>query len=338
MRSAAPAPCGERQGQSRQGQSRQGQRRQARPRRRLPRAADTQPTAQLPTTAWLWSGSVAAPTPATEPLDRVEKALALVDRDGLGLELGPSHSPIAPKRQGYRVHTVDHLTAEELRAKYTGHPVDLQAIEEVDFVWHGEPLPELVGGTARYDWIVASHVLEHIPDPVAFLDGCARILRPGGVLSLILPDMRCCFDQYMPLTTTGQWLDAHHQGRMRPTPGQVFDHHADAIARQGRIAWPLGDPAAPNLVHELPIAADLWRRARDGDEYIDSHLWRFVPASFRLLVQDLRDLGLTELVIKRDWDTVGHEFHAVLGTGLPHIGRVDRLATLARLSRLGDTP
>lgn len=271
---------------------------------------------------------------AGEPLDRVQKALALVDREGLGLEVGPSHNPIAPKRQGFRVHTVDHLSADELRAKYQGHDVDLDAIEEVDFVWRGEPLPELVGGTARYDWIVASHVLEHIPDPVAFLDGCRRILRPGGVLSLILPDKRCCFDEYMPLTTTGDWLDAHHQGRTRPSPGQVFEHHADAVARQGRIAWPLGDAAPPNLVHDLATAADRWRRASD-DEYIDSHLWRFVPASFRLLVQDLRDLGLTDLAIKRDWDTAGHEFHAVLGTGLPHIGRVDRLATLRQLARPG---
>lgn len=271
---------------------------------------------------------MASTAPAAAPLDRVEKALALVDRDGLGLEFGPSHSPVAAKRAGFRVHTVDHLSAEELRAKYAGHPVDLDAIEEVDFVWHGQPLPELVGGRDRYDWIVASHVIEHLPDPVGFLAGCADILRPGGVVSLIVPDTRCCFDCLGPLTTTGQVLDAHLQGRTRPTPGQVFDHHAGAVVRNDSLAWPLGTDAPPRLIHGMAEAIDFMRRAADTDEYIDVHLWRFVPESFRLVVQDLRDLGLIPFVIKRDWPTAGHEFHVTLGTGLPHIGRVDRLQAL----------
>lgn len=275
---------------------------------------------------------MAITAPAGATLDRVEKALALVDRDGLGLEIGPSHSPIAPKRAGFRVHTVDHLTAEELRAKYAGHPVDLGAIEDVDFVWHGEALPELVGGAGRYDWIVASHVIEHLPDPVGFLAGCAEVLRPAGVVSLIVPDTRCCFDCLGPITTTGQLLDAHLQGRTRPTPGQVFDHHADAVVRNDSLAWPLGTDAPPRAIHGMAEAADLWRRARDTDDYIDVHLWRFVPDSFRLVLQDLRDLELTPFVIKREWPTAGHEFHVTLGTGLPHIGRVDRLATLQAIA------
>ena len=42
-------------------------------------------------------------------LDRVEKALAMVDRNGQGLEIGPSFSPMAPKREGFNVHVVDYL-------------------------------------------------------------------------------------------------------------------------------------------------------------------------------------------------------------------------------------
>ena len=41
----------------------------------------------------------------------------MVDRQGQGLEIGPSHNPIAPKKNGYKVHVLDHGTAEDLRAK-----------------------------------------------------------------------------------------------------------------------------------------------------------------------------------------------------------------------------
>ncbi len=265
-------------------------------------------------------------------LDRIGKALVLVDRAGLGLEIGPSHAPIAPKRAGFRVHVVDHLTAAELREKYTGHPVDLEAIEEVDFVWKGEPLPDLVGGSARYDWVIASHVIEHLPDPIGFLQGCEQVLRPGGVVSLVVPDKRACFDAFRPLSTTGELLDAHLAGRTRPTPGQVFDHHASAVALDQAISWPLGAAGRWQLVHSLDEAVARAAQARATDDYIDVHLWRFVPESFRLIVHDLRQLGLSSLVVKVAFPTEGNEFHVTLGTGLPHLGTVDRLTSLLAIS------
>lgn len=37
------------------------------------------------------------------------------------------------------------------------------------------------------DRLIATHVLEHVPDPVSALQEWVRVIRPGGVLSLILP-------------------------------------------------------------------------------------------------------------------------------------------------------
>ena len=77
--------------------------------------------------------------------ERREKALVMINRNGLGLEIGPSYNPIAPKKLGFNVHILDHSNAEELCAKYRGHGVNLANIEEVDFVWGGEPLCQLIG-------------------------------------------------------------------------------------------------------------------------------------------------------------------------------------------------
>jgi len=264
------------------------------------------------------------------PLGRRDKALALVDRRGAGLEIGPSHNPIAPKAEGFDVHVIDHLDAPGLREKYAGHPVDLSQIEEVDFVWRGEPLPDLVGGRARYDWIIASHVFEHLPDPVSFLAGCEQVLRPGGVVSLVIPDKRYCFDHFRPVTTTGAVLDAYVRRQARPSPGNVFDEASTAVRREGDIGWMPGDTRTFSFVHPPEEAPTRWRRAVDTTEYMDVHLWQFVPESFRLLVHDLRTLGLIGLGVRQAFDTTGHEFHVTLGAEPPGGPKeeLDRLGVL----------
>ncbi|WP_416398659.1 class I SAM-dependent methyltransferase [Allohahella sp. A8] len=41
--------------------------------------------------------------------------------------------------------------------------------------------------SGRFDIIASSHVLEHIPDDLAAISECYRVLRPGGVLVLGIP-------------------------------------------------------------------------------------------------------------------------------------------------------
>jgi len=240
----------------------------------------------------------------------------LIDRGGQGLEIGASINPLAPKKRGYKVHILDHATADELRVKYAAEGQLTSAIETVDFVWRGEPLTELIGQTACYDWIIASHVIEHIPDPVSFLQQCRLLLKPGGILSLVVPDKRYCFDYFRPLSSTGDLLDAYAEKRKRPTHGQVFDYHADRASRKGAIAWGTGNSGEPDgLVHALSEAVEAYRTSLEADAYMDVHCWRFTPESFRLIHSDLVPLGLVDLEIKAEFPTRGCEFYVSLGPG-----------------------
>jgi predicted SAM-dependent methyltransferase len=215
---------------------------------------------------------------------RQKKALSMLNRQGLGLEIGPSYSPIAPKKKGFNVHVVDHLCTMDLKRKYEGHGVSVDTIEEVDFVWNGQPLAELVGQSAVYDWIIASHVIEHVPDLITFLQQCRKILKPSGYLSLIIPDKRACFDYFNPTSYTGAFLDAYYEKRIKPSPGQVFDHFSNACKNGENIAWELGRQGKYKLVHDVKEAMDMMRKSRDDGEYVDTHCWRYTPDSFRLRV------------------------------------------------------
>jgi predicted SAM-dependent methyltransferase len=263
---------------------------------------------------------------------REVKVFHLIDKKGLGLEIGPSHNPIAPKKKGFNVHILDHATADQLREKYKGHEihgVKLENIEDVDYVWHGEPFHELIGKTSCYEWIIASHVIEHVPDLISFLQQCDSLLIPSGILSLVIPDKRYCFDYFSPISSTGNALDAYAEMRVRPSHGQIFDHFANASKHNGNIAWSADVHGIPNeLGHEFDQAQALYAQSVSSADYIDAHCWRFTPASFRLMMSDLHSLNLINLEIKAEFDTVGCEFYVSLGKKSDCRTKLDRLAAL----------
>jgi len=52
-----------------------------------------------------------------------------------------------------------------------------------------------------YDFVLASHVLEHIANPLQALTEWKRVLAPGGMLLVIVPDKRTTFDHRRPYTS-----------------------------------------------------------------------------------------------------------------------------------------
>src|SRR5215471_17380815 len=136
-----------------------------------------------------------------------------IDQTASIIEIGPSYNPIAPKAKGWNTKTIDVARKSELIEKYRDHQgVDLACIEDVDFIWQDGPVhaavPPALHGT--FEAFIASHVIEHSPDFIDFLDSAARLLTPTGIVILVIPDKRWCFDYFRPLTTTGDILSAHH--------------------------------------------------------------------------------------------------------------------------------
>ncbi|MFL5844671.1 MAG: methyltransferase domain-containing protein [Solirubrobacteraceae bacterium] len=123
---------------------------------------------------------------------------------GEGIEIGALHSPF-PLPAGARVRYVDRLTTAQLREEYpelAGEP-----FAEVEIVDDGATLATVADGSQ--DFVIASHVLEHLQDPIGALRRHVAVLRPGGTLLLAMPDRRTGIDtRRSPVTL--EHLQADH--------------------------------------------------------------------------------------------------------------------------------
>ncbi|MFV8835702.1 methyltransferase domain-containing protein [Aquisalimonas sp.] len=262
-------------------------------------------------------------------MDRTEKILACVDSDGRGLEIGPKHRPLAPKAEGFRVETLDWLTREELVRDCLNSGLDASQVEETDHVWRGERYADLVDlSRGGFDWIIASHVVEHVPDLVAFLRDCEEILNDRGVLVLAVPDKRYCFDRYRPISSLGAVLDRFVEGRCQHSIGTLVEFQLYYAEQDGQGAWSSASLGNAELRNEPAAVRDMFRARMNAEGYVDCHGWCFVPSSFRLLLQDLFDLGLMGLREVRWYPTEGCEF-------LISVGKHGSGPGLSRASLLG---
>jgi predicted SAM-dependent methyltransferase len=246
-------------------------------------------------------------------MTRKEKILRHIDKNGLGVEIGPSHNPVAPKKDGYNVHIIDHMTREELIDKFKPHNVNLDKIEHVDFVWNGETYADLIGKTKHYDWIIASHIIEHTPDLIGFLNNCDAILKEEGKLSLIIPDKRYCFDHYRPITGISQIIDSYFRKSVNHTPGTLLEFVLNSVSKSDKIAWTAITHGNYRFRYSLDDAFKKMNSALSDSIYHDAHAWCFTPNSFRLIINDLYNLKLISFKEVDFFPTDGCEFYITLG-------------------------
>lgn len=116
---------------------------------------------------------------------------------GLGLEIGALHEPA-------RLPDVCSVEYFDLRSREASarifEEIDSEKIVEVQHVGDIDRrgLRRLRGG--RYDFVIANHVIEHLANPIAFVEDVFGIVKPGGLVILSAPDKRFTFDRDRALT------------------------------------------------------------------------------------------------------------------------------------------
>jgi SAM-dependent methyltransferase len=245
-------------------------------------------------------------------VDRRAQILKHVPLDaGVGLEIGPLHRPIVGRNDADVLY-VDHATTEDLVAKYAYDP-EVDEVLPVDVIWGDRRLREALG-ERRAHWVIASHVIEHVPDPVGWLTQIGEVLVPGGVLSLAVPDKRFCFDAKRRVTDVSVFVDAALTGRTRPSLGATYDFWTRVTAVDPGAVW--AGTAAPDQVPDNPqLGLEKCRELLRTDEYRDIHASVFTPQSFVDVLADLGELDLLppfEVIDVEPTPHWMHEFYASL--------------------------
>jgi SAM-dependent methyltransferase len=152
------------------------------------------------------------------------KALSYLNLDGVGLEIAPYYDPFLKKSE-YEIYYTDYIETEKIREKALANP-DLSGAEipAVDFVWTpGFPLRKCAPPELEFDYVVASHVMEHVPNPLGWLNELCSVLKEGGKIAVFLPERRLNSDYFRATTGFSQLVQWWIEQPDVPTPGQVVD-------------------------------------------------------------------------------------------------------------------
>ena len=256
--------------------------------------------------------------PPTLLLPRADRRSALLRGVDLtasrGLEFGPLMSPLVGRQEG-RIEYIDHLPTTALREKYATDPnVDVERIVAVDHILVDDGLPDSLAPES-FDYVIACHVFEHLPNPLQWLADVARRLRPDGLLCLALPDKRFTFDRLRPPTRLASWIEAHLEDRRRPSAESVFDAAMLSVTMPLGATWrrpPLPEELRPQGAADPSWAVSLARQATQ--EYFDVHCSVFTPATFLTLLAETAGLDLHPFALAGFGDTAedGFEFFVQL--------------------------
>ena len=137
---------------------------------------------------------------------------------GAGVEIGPGQYPFRLLPPGVEVRYVDRWDAGDRQALVselhgtTTEPGGVAHYVAPDVVadFNTDRLRAL--GDASQDFVIASHVLEHLAEPIGFVAEIHRVLRPGGTALVLLPDRHRTEDRFRAATPLEHLVAEYRHG------------------------------------------------------------------------------------------------------------------------------
>jgi len=180
------------------------------------------------------------------------------------------------------------------------------------------------------EYVASSHVLEHVANPIKALVEWHRVLRPGGIIYMVVPDRRYTWDRYRTPTPVDHFFQDFTTGT-----SAIDGTHIDEFV--SNLDWSTYSPTTPServAVEKEALRNAYWSAVREGKE-INIHFHVFEPENLRALIESA---GATPLVGVR-WELVDlvEKFPAESPSGILAVIRVkkhftDWLASLAPLA------
>lgn len=209
------------------------------------------------------------------------------------LELGPLNGPIADKQIYPNTFYCDIRSTEEIRRLYSGNDylkatgilIDPESIIPVDYVIR-ENYKKTFENVEKFDYVIASHVLEHMPDLIFSLQDISSVLKPGGIFCILYPDKRYCFDHFR---TSASFRDAYNVFRngTKENAPMVLDFFYSVIPENNpHVFW-----EKKEILNYLPEtsyaeAIEHYEQVAEGMRMDDVHYWPFTDMDFLKFLYD----------------------------------------------------
>jgi len=132
------------------------------------------------------------------------------------------------------------------------------------------------------DYVLASHVLEHVANPLAALLEWARVVRPGGLLYVVVPWRLATWDRTRALTPVEHFLEDFARGTTACDATHIDEFAADVAP--DFFGAELSAAALADRRAEL--ARGLHETVARGDD-INIHFHTFEPANLHALLAHL---------------------------------------------------
>ncbi len=185
---------------------------------------------------------------------------------GSGIEVGPGHHSFDLRLPGADVTYVDRWHAHEsaeLFPQLQGQGEFTEPDVVADF--NTDRLGPI--SDSSQDFVIASHVLEHLAEPIGFLAEIHRVLRPGGVALILLPDRHRTKDRHRSPTPLSHLVAEYEAG-------------VDEISETHIVEWLEGrGESLGHTVDERREILDRYRRRSihvhcwDAPEFLEVILW-----------------------------------------------------------------
>lgn len=234
--------------------------------------------------------------------------------DARVLEIGALNSPTLAGFEGVSVAYADWFSHEELVRRHADNPRRRPGdIVKPTYVVKDKRWSSVI--REEFDLVIANHVFEHIPDPIAWLEEVDRVVRPGGSVLLSIPDRRYTFDYLRPVSTVADLVRAHRGDFERPDLIQFLEatfYHRPVKAPDLWSDDPPRDKLARGRFRSLGEAIEN-AEARTSD-YADCHCHVFESHSFPRLLDDLHsaDLNRWRVIALADVEAGHNEFRVIL--------------------------
>jgi hypothetical protein len=208
-----------------------------------------------------------------------------IDKSKRILEIGPLNNPKAKKNIFKNAFYADIKDVDNVKKYYT----NINGILDIDFVIENS-YTETFKDIPKFDYVIASHVIEHIPRLIHFFNDISSVLNTESFLCLSIPDKRFSFDYFRNTTS---FAEAYyiHVNNLTTNPIAVLDYFSNVInINDPNSFWQGNEFLEFYKTAKLNVnSSSILKRFEEASKgtYIDVHFSVFTPNSFLFLILNM---------------------------------------------------